>query len=209
MLAPPTRPPLDPAQAAEMLACAPRLCAFAISLCGCPDRAGDLVQEALLRGVASISSFQPGTSMQAWLFTILRNRFYSEHRWRRRECPLEVVGPGGKVRLVREPAAGGEDAAAAGLDWQKVEWCLRLLPRDQREALELVGVSGYSYEAVADVLGCAVGTIKSRVNRGRAALERLMAGYRVVVEAEDADMAEALARLEQAGALDDFVGEEY
>src|SRR5262249_69987 len=68
-----------------MLAAVPRLRAFAISLCGNVDRADDLVQETLLRAMANIDSFQPGTNMLAWLFTILRNLFRSEYRKRRRE----------------------------------------------------------------------------------------------------------------------------
>src|ERR1700710_2677933 len=68
-----------------MLAAVPSLRAFAISLCGNVDRADDLVQEALLRALTNLSSFEPGTNMSAWLFTILRNLFRSEYRKRRRE----------------------------------------------------------------------------------------------------------------------------
>src|SRR6202167_5962274 len=70
-----------------MLAAVPSLRAFAISLCGNVDRADDLVQEALLRAWANLDSFEPGTNMSAWLFTILRNLFRSEYRKRRREVP--------------------------------------------------------------------------------------------------------------------------
>ena len=76
---------LDPAIRDQVLATVPSLRAFAISLCGNIDRADDLVQETLLRALAHIDSFQPGTNMPAWLFTILRNLFRSEYRKRRRE----------------------------------------------------------------------------------------------------------------------------
>ena len=77
--------PLQPSVRDAMLAAVPSLRAFAISLSGNVDRADDLVQETLLRAIASINSFQPGTNMSAWLFTILRNLFRSEYRKRRRE----------------------------------------------------------------------------------------------------------------------------
>src|SRR5579863_2014929 len=76
---------LDPAIRDQVLATVPSLRAFAISLCGHVDRADDLVQETLLRALAHIDSFEPGTNMPAWLFTILRNLFRSEYRKRRRE----------------------------------------------------------------------------------------------------------------------------
>jgi len=76
---------LDPSMRDAMLAAVPSLRAFAISLCGNVDRADDLVQEALLRALSNIDSFEPGTNMPAWLFTILRNQFRSEYRKRRRE----------------------------------------------------------------------------------------------------------------------------
>src|SRR5688572_26168683 len=75
----------DPAVMQTILAIVPKLRAFAISLSGNVDRADDLVQETLMRAIANIDSFEPGTNMQAWLFTILRNRFRSEYRKRRRE----------------------------------------------------------------------------------------------------------------------------
>src|SRR5271167_4404545 len=76
---------LDPATRDQVLATVPSLRAFAISLCGNADRADDLVQETMLRALANIRSFQPGTNMPAWLFTILRNLYRSEYRKRRRE----------------------------------------------------------------------------------------------------------------------------
>jgi DNA-directed RNA polymerase specialized sigma24 family protein len=91
---PALRDVMSPAVRDAMLAAVPSLRAFAISLSHHVDRADDLVQEALMRAIASINSFQPGTNMSAWLFTILRNLFRSEYRKRRRE----VEDTEGKVR---------------------------------------------------------------------------------------------------------------
>src|SRR3569623_2125349 len=137
---------MDESVRKAILGSVPSQRAIAISLCGNVDRADDLVQETLLRALANIDSFQPGTNMSAWLFTILRNHFRSEYRKRRREV---------------------EDS-----DGHYPE-TLKSQP-DQREALILVGASGFSYEEAAHICGCAVGTIKSRVNRARTRLAELM-----------------------------------
>jgi RNA polymerase sigma-70 factor (ECF subfamily) len=149
-----------------MLGATPNLRAFAISLTSNVDRADDLVQETLMRAIANIHRFEPGTNMQAWLFTILRNLFHSEYRKRRRE----VEDADGKyaATLAEQPHQG------AHLDFQDLRAALARLPHDQREALLLVGASGFSYEQAADICGCAVGTIKSRVNRARTRLADLM-----------------------------------
>ena len=150
----------------SMLKATPNLRAFAISLTNNVDRADDLVQETLMRAIANIERFQPGTNMQAWLFTILRNLFHSEYRKRRRE----VEDPDGSYagRLKVQPEQG------ARLDFEDFRSALARLPPDQREALLLVGASGFSYEEAANICGCAVGTIKSRVNRARFRLASLL-----------------------------------
>jgi RNA polymerase sigma-70 factor, ECF subfamily len=90
-----------------MLAAVPRLRAFAISLCGNVDRADDLMQETLLRAIGSINSFQPGTNMCAWLFTILRNLFRSEYHKRRREVQ-DTDGSSRQPEIAsRAPQPGG------------------------------------------------------------------------------------------------------
>ncbi|HMN51437.1 MAG: sigma-70 family RNA polymerase sigma factor [Xanthobacteraceae bacterium] len=152
----------DPATMQEILGTVPKLRAFAISLSGNVDRADDLVQETLMRAIASIDSFQPGTNMQAWLFTILRNRFRSEYRKRRRE--VEDADGSYVGSLVAQPEQSGK------LEFKELRTALEKLPSDQREALILVGASGFSYEEAAAICGCAVGTIKSRVNRARTRL---------------------------------------
>jgi RNA polymerase sigma-70 factor (ECF subfamily) len=150
---------IDPTLRDTMLAAVPSLRAFGISLCGNVDRADDLVQETLLRALAHIDSFQPGTNMSAWLFTILRNLFRSEYRKRRRE----VEDPEGNYAetLKSQPEQTGR------VEFQEFREALSKLPADQREALILVGASGFSYDEAAEICGCAVGTIKSRVNRAR------------------------------------------
>jgi RNA polymerase sigma-70 factor (ECF subfamily) len=157
---------LDPSVRDTILAAVPSLRAFAISLSGNVDRADDLVQETLLRALAHIDSFQPGTNMSAWLFTILRNLFRSEYRKRRRE----VEDPEGNYAesLKSQPEQTGR------VEFQEFREALAKLPEDQREALILVGASGFSYDEAAAICGCAVGTIKSRVNRARNRLAQLL-----------------------------------
>jgi RNA polymerase sigma-70 factor (ECF subfamily) len=144
----------------------PSLRAFAISLSGNVDRADDLVQETLLRALANIHSFQPGTNLSAWLFTILRNLFRSEYRKRKRE--VEDADGSFAESLKSNPDQIGR------VEFQEFRAALAQLPPEQREALILVGASGFSYEEAADICDCAVGTIKSRVNRARGRLAKLM-----------------------------------
>ena len=157
---------LNPSLREAMLAAVPSLRAFAISLSGNIDRADDLVQETLLRAIANIDSFQPGTNMSAWMFTILRNLFRSEYRKRRRE--VEDTDGSYAESLKSHPEQGSR------LEFQEFRGALAKLPPDQREALILVGASGFSYEEAAHICGCAVGTIKSRVNRARTRLADLL-----------------------------------
>jgi RNA polymerase sigma-70 factor (ECF subfamily) len=144
----------------------PALRAFAISLSGRTDRADDLVQETLLKSWAARDSFTEGTNLRAWLFTILRNVYFSEHRKRRRE----VEDPDGH-HAESLTSIGGQQA---NLDLQDLRAALLKMPADQREVLLLVGATGFSYEQAAEICGVAVGTIKSRVNRARARLTELM-----------------------------------
>ena len=158
---------LDPAIRDQVLGTVPSLRAFAISLCGNIDRADDLVQETLLRALSHIDSFEPGTNMPAWLFTILRNLFRSEYRKRRRE--VEDADGRYAETLKSHPEQTGR------VEFEEFRTALAKLPPDQREALILVGASGFSYEDAASICGCAVGTIKSRVNRARTRLADLLA----------------------------------
>jgi RNA polymerase sigma-70 factor, ECF subfamily len=156
----------DPVRQA-MLKAIPQLRAFAISLTGNITYADDLVQVALLRGLENLDKFQLGTSMQAWLFTILRNQFYTEMRRRRRE----VDDPEGALasKLAVMPEQG------ARLDFTDMQAALAKLPPEQREVLLLVGAEGVSYEEAAQICGTNLGTIKSRINRARTRLAGLLA----------------------------------
>jgi RNA polymerase sigma-70 factor (ECF subfamily) len=157
---------LQPSLRDIMLAAVPSLRAFAMSFSGNPDRADDLVQETLVRAMASIDSFTPGTNMSAWLFTILRNLFRSQYRKRRRE----VEDPDGSylASLKSPPEQFGR------LEFKEFVDALAKLPDVQREALLLVAASGFSYDDAAAICGIAVGTIKSRVSRARLLLAKLL-----------------------------------
>ncbi|KKB07318.1 RNA polymerase sigma factor [Devosia chinhatensis] len=150
----------------EMLATLPSLRAFAVSLTGKHDKADDLVQDTVMKAWAKQSSFQMGTNIKAWLFTILRNEFYSQMRKRGRE----VQDSDGVFteRLSVHPSQYGS------MDLEDFKKALSQLPDDQREAVILIGASGFSYEEAAAICECAVGTMKSRVSRARSRLGELL-----------------------------------
>jgi RNA polymerase sigma-70 factor (ECF subfamily) len=150
----------------DLLTTIPSLRAFARSLGASPDRADDLVQESLIKAWANRGSFVAGTNLKTWLFTILRNTAYSEYRKRRRE--VEDSDGSYAATLITEPGQ------IAHLDMEDFRSALDLVPSEQREALILVGASGFSYEEAAEICGCAVGTIKSRVNRARQRLAAIL-----------------------------------
>jgi RNA polymerase sigma-70 factor (ECF subfamily) len=150
----------------DMVAAIPRLRAFAVSLCGNPDRADDLVQETLAKALLNIKSFTIGTNLLAWLFTILRNAYYSEFRKRRRE----VADIDGSLSGMLVSKANQDDH----MEYLDFREALQKLPPDQREALILIGASGLSYEEAAEICKCAVGTMKSRVSRARSRLAELL-----------------------------------
>lgn len=140
--------------------------AFALGLTRNSSTADDVVQEAVVKAWANFDKFEPGTNLRAWLFTILRNTYYSMHRKRRRE----VEDPDGALAdgLSEKPHHDGR------LALEDFRVAFAELTDEQREALILVGAEGFSYEEAAATCGCAVGTIKSRVNRARARLAELM-----------------------------------
>jgi RNA polymerase sigma-70 factor (ECF subfamily) len=158
--------PLSDELRASLLKAIPHLRAFAISLTGKVDQADDLVQEAILRGLSHLDSFTPGTDLQAWLFTILRNLFYTSLRKRRRE----VEDPDGMMAgmLSTAPEQHGR------LDLNDLRTALGKLSVEQREALLLVGAEGMSYEEAAAICEVNIGTIKSRINRARTRLAELL-----------------------------------
>lgn len=148
---------ISPRLKADLLDAMPNLRAFAISLCGNADRADDLVQETLVKAWHKLECFEEGTNLKAWLFTILRNTYFSQYRKGRRELP-DTDGEY-SARLSVQPSQQSH------VDLQDVSAALEALPDDQREALILIAAEGFSYEQAAEISDCAVGTIKSRVSR--------------------------------------------
>jgi len=153
---------------AELALIIPQLRAFGRSLSGNRDLADDLVQETLMKAWAARARFQAGTNMRAWTFIILRNLFLSQMRRARFTGEWDDLTAD---RLLAAPA--GQDRQ---IELGDVQRALQHLPQAQREALILVGAGGFAYEEAAGICGVAVGTIKSRVARGRVALEALLSG---------------------------------
>ena len=142
----------------------PHLRAFGRSLSGSRDLADDLVQETLLKAWKNQDRFEPGSNLQAWLCTILRNQFYTDIRKRKRE----VEDADGTMAGQMVASAAQE----ANSELQQVKQHLAKLPAAMREALLHVGAQGLTYEDAAELIGCQVGTVKSRVSRARALLAR-------------------------------------
>ena len=150
----------------ELVQLIPHLRAFARTLTGDPTAADDLAQDAMMKAWDARASFQLGTNMKAWTFMILRNQFYSEKRrsWRQSQLDQEAAE--------RTLVAVDDPEAPVALD--ELRQGLAMLPPEQREALILVGAGGFAYEEAADICGCAVGTVKSRVSRARKALQAIL-----------------------------------
>jgi RNA polymerase sigma-70 factor (ECF subfamily) len=158
--------PVDRAFVDELMGSLSSLRAYAISLTRDVHRAEDLVQETVLKAISKQEMFEAGTNLQAWLFTIQRNLFFSASRMKQRE--VEDTDGGFAATMISIPDQ--EDR----LTIQDLHAALAKLPREQREALLLVGAEGLSYEDTAEALGAKVGTIKSRINRARTRLAELM-----------------------------------
>src|ERR1700741_2197192 len=156
----------DKAFKSELEGLIPHLRAFARTLCGDPTAADDLAQDAMLKAWDARNSFEMGTNMKAWTFMILRNQFYSEKRrsWRQSQLDQEAAE--------RTLVAIDDPSAPVALD--ELRLGLGMLPAEQREALILVGAGGFAYEEAAEICGCAVGTVKSRVSRARRALHAIL-----------------------------------
>jgi RNA polymerase sigma factor (sigma-70 family) len=163
----------DPEFVQELLNSTRPLRAFAISLTHDVDRAEDLVQSTLVKACDRRNRFEPGTCLQAWLFTILKNDFHTERRKRRRE--IEDSEGAYAARLIALPEQ------LSGLELQDLSAALSKLSTWQREVLLLVAVEGMSYDEIAARQHVTVGTIKSRVNRARHHLAEILG-----LEPEDA-----------------------
>ena len=167
----------------EVVGMIPALRAFAWSLSHNGSDADDLVQDTLIKAWSNREKFEPGTNLRAWLFTILRNTYYTNVLRRRREVRDEM---GEYAGALRTPPTQDWSVAMRSL-----QEALQQLPSEHREALILVGAAGLSYEEAAEICGCALGTIKSRVNRARARLLKIM----------DADSPTDVMALETAAVL--------
>jgi RNA polymerase sigma-70 factor (ECF subfamily) len=150
----------------ELVALIPHLRAFARTLTGDQASADDLAQDALMKAWDARASYQMGTNMKAWTFMILRNQFYSEKRRSWRQTQLDQDAAERTLVAVDDPQA------PVALD--ELRLGLGMLPAEQREALILVGAGGFAYEEAAEICGCAVGTVKSRVSRARRALQGIL-----------------------------------
>ncbi|MDS9468884.1 sigma-70 family RNA polymerase sigma factor [Paracoccus sp. MBLB3053] len=144
----------------------PALRAYSRVLCRSVPDAEDLVQETLLRAIDYSDSFRPGTNLRAWLFTIMRNRFYTSCRKSARERTGEVDCVAQQLRI------------EADQDWHmqvlEMKSALSDLPAHYREAIVLVGALGESYREAARVMNCDIGTVKSRVSRARQMLHKVL-----------------------------------
>lgn len=161
----------------ELTAVIPHLRAFARGLCGRPDYADDLVQDAMMKAWAARERFESGTNMRAWTFVILRNIYLTEMRRNRFRADYdEAVAE----RIMVTPAA-----QEAPIHLSDMHRALMTLPPERREALLLVGAGGFSYEEAADIAQVAIGTMKSRVGRARAALTSMMEGNAMIARTGD------------------------
>lgn len=152
----------------DMVALIPSLRAFARGLCRNRDLADDVVQEAMMRAWAARETFRPGSNFRAWMFTILRNEFFSVVRKRKRETSLDPEFA--EATLVQEATQEG------GLHLDDVDRAMAKLPAHQAEVLWLIAGAGLSYDEAASVVGCGIGTVKSRLNRARAAVRDMIDG---------------------------------
>lgn len=148
--------------AADVVELIPVLRAFARTLCRNPTDADDLVQETLMKAISKIDQYEPGTRLKSWLFTIMRNTFYNRAVIATREAPgaADCVSASPVTLPTQEWSLRGRDVVRA----------IGRLPPKQREMLLLVTVQGVSYLRAAEICGCDVGTVKSRLSRSRARL---------------------------------------
>ena len=150
----------------ELVTHLPALRAFALSLTRNRATADDMMQDAVLKAWSNMDKFQRGTNMRAWLFTILRNNYYSSRRKLNRE--VADIDNAFSDTLSVKPDHDGR------LQMMDFKDAFQKLADEHREALILVGASGFSYDDAAEMCGVATGTMKSRVNRARAKLSELL-----------------------------------
>jgi RNA polymerase sigma-70 factor (ECF subfamily) len=171
------KPESDSGFRTQLIDIIPALRAFARGLCGNRDLADDLVQDAMMRAWAARESYTPGTRFRAWIFMILRNHYYTTLRKNSRLVSWDPE--------VAERVLVAGPTQQDGLNVADVQAALLKLPAEQREVLLLIGANGVSYEEAAEIMGRAIGTIKSRLARGRAALSALVEGPPDAAEASN------------------------
>ena len=154
----------------ELVSHLPHLRAVARALTGHRDRADDLVNDTVLKALSAEAQFQPGTYLKAWLMTILRNHYINGLR--RTRIEVETIGE------IREGAMPSPPNQEHVVEVNEVANALQRMSIEHREILVLVSAAGLSYEEAAAVCGCAVGTIKSRLNRARGELKKVLAKSR-------------------------------
>lgn len=156
---------------------------FAFRLCGNHHEAQDLLQEGLYRAYKSFARFEPGTAFDRWLYQILHN-LYIDHYRKKRNRPLvnsidEPVPYLENEKPVEIPdwTSNPEEAAVRGELGRQIQIGLKNLPTEYRAAVILCDIQGLSYEEIAQILHCSIGTVRSRIHRGRKMLRRVLLPY--------------------------------
>jgi RNA polymerase sigma-70 factor, ECF subfamily len=156
----------------------PRLRRYARALTRATDRADDLVQDTLLRALTKLHLWQPGTDIRAWLFTIMHHQYVNTVRREAREtATVDIEHISSTLVATTDPTARRQLV--------ELDRALARLPAEQREILLLVGLEGMDYESVAKILGVPIGTVRSRLSRGRERLRELMGRDREPQETSD------------------------
>ncbi|WP_370190663.1 RNA polymerase sigma factor [Qipengyuania sp.] len=159
--------PLNPSFEQDLLAMLPRLRRFATGLCGNPADGDDLCQMSIERALANRDKWQDGTRLDSWMYRIMRNLWIDEGRATTRRRETFVAEEAGL-------SVGGDGAQESAVELSMVDRAMQQLPEEQREAVLLVMVEGYAYKEAAEIVGCPVGTLNSRLVRGRDALLEIL-----------------------------------
>ncbi len=155
----------------DLIALIPRMRSLARHLCHDATETEDLTQATLTLVWQSRARFTPGSNLKAWVLTIMRNQFYSGRRRAWRQAPMDQ-------RLIEETLVAVSNPTAA-LELEDVRRAMLQLSEEHRKALSLISIAGLPYQQAADICGCPVGTIKSRLSRARQMLTHILATSRL------------------------------
>jgi len=181
-----SRPPLEVAARQDFehsaLPLLDNLYGAAMRLTRDPAEAEDLVQDSMVRAYRFWDTFQRGTNIKAWLFTILRNTFINGYHRKGRarsfhadvNAQMSSLGPGVALANSTSQPAGPEEVVLGQITQAKIREALDALPPDYRLAVTLADLEGLSYKEIADIMECPIGTVMSRIYRGRKALHKLL-----------------------------------